>query len=571
MARILVIDDEESIRFTFSRFIRGAGHEAETAETLGQGMERMTREDFDLIFADILLGGETGIDILRLTRERDVTCPLVFITGYPNVETASEAVRLGAFDYLQKPVHKDTLLRVMNLALEHKRVVDENERYRANLEAILGSVKDVIITVDRDLLLLSFNRAAEEVYGLSRRDLGKPFSFLATGCHGRCIEAIETAIRTKQPADLRRMECLRPGGHRRIVSLTASPLLDVKGVFAGAVMVARDETCLVDLERNLRERRRFHDMVGMSEKMQQIYALVEDLASVQTTVLITGESGTGKELIAEAIHYGGDRSEKPLVKVNCSALSETLLESELFGHVRGAFTGAIKDKVGRFQLADGGTIFLDEIGDVSMPIQQRLLRVLQEGEFERVGDSSPSKVDVRVLAATNKNLRNRIKRGEFREDLYYRLKVVEITPPPLRERREDIPLLVEYFIAMFNEKFNKTIHAVSDDVLRLMMNHPWPGNVRQLAHWLEHAFILCRGDIITLEHLPLDIEEDMGATVRMPSNHETAVEYEDILRALEKASWNKAKAARLLKISRRSIYRKMEEYGIKKEAEDENE
>ncbi|MHC1743299.1 MAG: sigma 54-interacting transcriptional regulator [Syntrophobacteraceae bacterium] len=568
MANILVIDDEESIRFTFSRFIRGAGHEVVAAETLAQGIQRVTRESFDLIFADILLGGETGIDILRLMRDHGVTSPLVFITAYPNVHTASEAVRLGAFDYLQKPVQKDTLLRVIKLALEHKRIMDENERYRANLEAILASVKDVIVTVDKDLMLLSYNRAAEECYGLSPQQSGKPFGLLATGCHGRCIEAIETAIRTKQPADLRRIECLRSDGQRRVVSLTASPLLDGKGGFAGAVMVARDETCLVDLERNLRERRQFHTLVGATERMQQIYALIEDLANVQTSVLITGESGTGKELLAEAIHYAGDRSEKPLVKVNCSALSETLLESELFGHVRGAFTGAIKDKVGRFQLADGGTIFLDEIGDVSLPVQQRLLRVLQEREFERVGDSSPSKVDVRVLAATNKNLRHQIKRGDFREDLYYRLKVVEITLPPLRERREDIPLLVEHFIKGFNSKFNKTIHAVSDDVLTLLMNHPWPGNVRQLSHAIEHAFILCRSHIITLEHLPPDIEDDMEPEFHRPSRNETADELEAILAALEKASWNKAKAARLLNISRRTIYRKMEEYGIKKEDDD---
>lgn len=294
--------------------------------------------------------------------------------------------------------------------------------------------------------------------------------------------------------------------------------------------------------------------------MQEIYSLIESLADVQTTVLVTGESGTGKELVAEALHYRGGRSNKPLVKVNCAALSENLLESELFGHVKGAFTGAITDKVGRFQKADGGTIFLDEIGDISQKTQLRLLRVLQEMEFERVGDSTPVRIDVRVIAATNRDLTEKVRLGEFREDLYYRLKVVEVRLPAIRDRLEDIPLLTEHFLRKFNRKFNREITGISADVQKIFMSYPWPGNVRELEHTLEHAFILCRQNIITIDHLPGNLKntEESGRMHRGKSD-----EAGEIRRALEKAGGNKAKAARLLGIDRKTLYRKMERHKLK--------
>jgi transcriptional regulator with GAF, ATPase, and Fis domain len=311
----------------------------------------------------------------------------------------------------------------------------------------------------------------------------------------------------------------------------------------------------------MRDRRKFHNIIGKSEKMQAIYSLIEDLADVQTTVLILGESGTGKELVAEALHYSGGRSHKPLLKVNCSALSENLLESELFGHVKGAFTGALQDRMGRFQKADGGTIFLDEIGDVSPRIQLQLLRVLQEREFERVGDSNPIKVDVRVVAATNQNLREKVRRGEFREDLYYRLKVVEINLPPLRDRREDIPFLIKHFLKKFNKKLNKEIVAISADVQKVFMNYLWPGNVRELEHTLEHAFILCHQNVITVDHLPL-VFKDFFETKTSSFKDLRDDESQAVIRVLEQTSWNKARAARLLGMSRRTLYRKIEEYKI---------
>jgi transcriptional regulator with GAF, ATPase, and Fis domain len=283
--------------------------------------------------------------------------------------------------------------------------------------------------------------------------------------------------------------------------------MDQEGRFTGALLVIRDITLLRDLERELRERHLFQNMIGKSKRMQDIYRLLEDLSNLETTVLITGESGTGKELVAKALHYSGQRAFNPFVTVNCSALTESLLESELFGHVKGAFTGAIHDKQGRFQAADQGTILLDEIGDISPLIQLKLLRVLQEKVFERVGESNPQKVDVRIIASTNKDLKEKVRKGEFREDLYYRLKVVEVSMPPLRERLEDIPLLVDHFREMFNKRFQKEIDGLSNEVLNKFMSYHWPGNVRELEHVIEHAFVLCRGRVITLEHIPSEVKD----------------------------------------------------------------
>jgi transcriptional regulator with PAS, ATPase and Fis domain len=300
--------------------------------------------------------------------------------------------------------------------------------------------------------------------------------------------------------------------------------------------------------------------------MQEIYRLLGDLARTDTTVLITGESGTGKELIAKALHYSGPRAFKPMITVNCSALAENLLESELFGHVKGAFTGALKHKVGRFQAADQGTIFLDEIGDIAPSVQLKLLRVIQEKELERVGDSQSIKVDVRIITSTNQPLKQKVERGEFREDLYYRLKVVEIVLPPLRERREDIELLVIHFCDLFNSKFGKGIEGVTDDVLHAFRQYEWPGNIRELEHAIEHAFVLCHGNIITIDHIPPEIREPYGSIKGHPGWHSKESNHtgskQNIMDALKKAEGNRAKAARILGISRQTLYRKMREGDI---------
>ena len=560
MAKILVVDDEESIRFTFESFLSDEGHDIDTAPDFQKAVDRISETDYDLIFADIILGGKTGIDLLQEIKKRKLRSVVVMVTGYPNIETASDAVRLGAFDYIPKPVRPDTLLHTATLALQHKALQDKTEQYRSNLEAIFRSVKDAIITVDRDFMVLEINDAAKKICPLDRNHIGKSFASLSLDCKGKCLDALQKTIASKKGVEFNRAECILKGQLRQIVTLNTSPLLDSNNNFSGAVMVIRDETRLTNLERDLKERQQHHNIIGHNEKMQKIYSLIEDLSDVLTTVLITGESGTGKELVADAIHYSGERSSSPLVKVNCSALSESLLESELFGHVRGAFTGADKNKVGRFQKADSGTIFLDEIGDISPRMQLRLLRVLQEKVFERVGDSTPIKVDVRVIAATNQDLVKKVTQGEFREDLYYRLKVVEIFVPPLRDRMDDIPVLVDHFIQKFNGKFNKNIDGVSEGVQRIFMAYHWPGNVRELEHTLEHAFVLCRQNTITREHLPDHFSE---ISARQASSlHSNEFDPEAVRDALRKSGGNKAKAARLLGINVRTIFRKIEKYNI---------
>jgi DNA-binding NtrC family response regulator len=554
--KILIVDDEENICFTLGRFLSDEGFDVTTAEDFDTALQKIDQIEFDLVFADILLKGRTGIDILRAVNKKNLNCPVVMITGVPTIETASEAVRLGAFDYLSKPVLQDGLLKVAKTALRYKRLVDEKERYRSNLEAIFSSVKDALISVDRDLNIIEVNSAAEKICKILRETCkGESLQSMDLPCKGRCIKALEETISLKKPIEYSQISCGHDENVEQVVNLTASPLLNGKGTLSGGILVIRDQTRLFRLERDMKMRHKCHNMIGKSEVIQAVFSLIDNLADVKTMVLISGESGTGKELVADALHFKGNDPQKPLVKVNCAALSENLLESELFGHVKGAFSGAVKDRIGRFEHADGGMIFLDEVGEMSQRMQLRLLRVLQGQEFERVGDSVTIKVDVRVVAATNLDLKKEVSTGRFRQDLYYRLKVVEIILPPLRHRREDIPLLVEHFIGMFNEQFGKSIEHISGGVQELFMKYPWPGNIRELKHAVEHAFILCQSNIVELKHLPLEILQKNRSDLNPMTK-------EGLLMALEKVHWNKSKAAKLLNISRQTFYRKMKAYKI---------
>ncbi|MDO5674171.1 MAG: sigma 54-interacting transcriptional regulator [bacterium] len=563
--RILIIDDEESIRFTFHRFLKAAGYSVATVAGCKDALERLDAGSFDLVYADIILEDGTGIDILREIKARRLNCPVIIITGDPMITTATESIRLGAFDYIAKPINQESLLTLTRNALKYKAAYEEKERYRANLEAIFHSVGDAIITVDEAMVLTELNEAATTLCSFTRGDIGKPFAtILAGSCEGSCAELLKETIANGKPRRAERMECAQKGRSTRILNLQTYPLLDSQSQTRGVVLVIHDDTRVVELTKKVAELRRFHRIIGKSGPMQRVYSLIHALAKVQTTVLITGESGTGKELVAEALHFAGERGHKPLVKINCSALPENLLEAEMFGHVKGAFTGAISDNEGRFQKADGGTIFFDEIGEISQKIQVKLLRVLEESEFERVGSSVPTKVDVRLIAATNRDLQERVSSGELREDLYYRLKVVEIRLPPLRDRHGDIPLLVEHFRAKFNAKFKKNIEAISADVLSIFCNYSWPGNVRELKHAMEHAFVMCNHTIITCEHLPQDfikapILQRSGR--RVQGNHAL-----ETLEALNKTGWNKTKAARLLGINRVTLYRRIKKFNLKEDA-----
>jgi two-component system response regulator HydG len=559
---ILVVDDEESIRYTFEAFLSEEGYTVSSAADYDGGIALLREKDIDLVFADIILPDRSGIDLLKAAREIVPSVPVIMITGAPSVDTATESLRIGAFDYIVKPIRQDFLMRSVGIALKHKAVKDENEQCRQNFEAIFHSVNDGIITVDENMEVVEINAAAESICQFQRDGvIGKPLQELSDRCQGNCLGAFNETMKSRQPVKLRFVECLAKGGQQQVVSVTASPLLDVKERFSGAVMVVRDETRLVSLERRLKERQEIDSIVGRSHGIEKVRAMIRDLADIQTTVLVTGDSGTGKELVVDALHYSGERRDGPLVKVNCAALSENLLESELFGHVAGAFTGAVKDKIGRFQRADGGTIFLDEIGEISQRMQLRLLRVIENMEFERVGESTPTKVDVRLVAATNRDLQKHVAGGEFREDLYYRLKVVQIHVPSLQERRNDIPLLVEHFRRNFNRKFDREIKGISSEVEQMFLDYPWPGNVRELENLLEHAFVRCRQIVITAENLPSDFRRYCESHA-LPADISPEDEAESIHKALKQAGGNKTEAARLLGMSRRTIYRKLEKLGI---------
>jgi len=567
--RILVIDDEESVRFTYESLLKDNGYLVDCAEDFDASLALFEEKSYDLVLSDIVLGGRTGIDVLREIRKTDRRPQFVFMTGHPRMETAMEAVRLGAFDYIPKPFKSDTVLRVVRMALAHKDLLDEKERYRANLEAIFRSVHDAIVTLDEDLRVIEVNEAAAAICGLGAQARGERLAEL-NRCSGSCLSLVEEAVATRQPAMLLRVECTRDCRAPRVVSMTASPLFDQHRQFRGTVLVVRDETRLARIERERGEFDRFHRMVGKSEPMQKVYRLIQALTDHPSTVLISGESGTGKELVADALHHEGVRASRPFVKVNCAALSEHLLESELFGHVKGAFTGALKDRVGRFQKAHGGTIFLDEIGDISPSLQLRLLRVLQEREFERVGDSTTIKVDVRVVAATNRDLKEKVAEGSFRADLYYRLKVVQVVLPPLRERAGDLPLLVEHFRTLFNGKFGKSVSHLSREALESLARYGWPGNVRELEHVLEHAFVLSQGAVISAGELPGELK-DAGERLPEPAGRQPAgpaaasrgkTDREALVKALEQAGGNKSRAALILGVDRRTVYRKLAQYGI---------
>jgi len=434
------------------------------------------------------------------------------------------------------------------------------------LQTILNSIADGVFTVDTRWRITSFNPSAERITGYKKEEvLGKPchFAFRSQFCKGGC--PLRRTIETGQNISNFEMEILNSKGEIIPISVSTALLIDEEGEIIGGVETFRDLSALKRLDEELKERYSFGNIIGKNPRMQEVYDLIKTVSEISSTVLIQGETGTGKDLVARAIHFNSPRREKPFIKVSCAALPETLLESELFGYKKGAFTGAIKDKPGRFELADGGTIFLDEVSEIPIPLQVKLLRVLEEQEFEPLGGTRTIKVDVRIIAATNRDLKEEIKEGKFREDLYYRLNVVSISLPPLRERSDDIPLLVDHFIEKFNRKTGKKIKSVSQEVMDLFLDYPWPGNVRQLENAIEHAFIHCKGRIIQLQHIPEEIRaegEDLTKKSLRSENPLEEVEKRVLLETLRRNNGDRGKTAKALNISRTTLWRKMRKYGI---------
>jgi Nif-specific regulatory protein len=449
--QILIVDDEKAQRELLAGFLIKEGYGAEAAEDGKKALEEMKAGEFDLVLTDYRMPGMDGIQLLREIRRAHPEATVVIMTAYGTVETAVQAMKEGAYDYITKPIDLAELLLLI------QRIAKESGLHRENLQ----------------------------------------------------------------------------------------------------------------LKEQLRDKFKVEFIISNSRRMEEALNLVGRVAGSQATVLILGESGTGKELIARAIHYASPRADKPFIKVNCAALPENLLESELFGHEKGAFTGAVTRRIGRFEQAHSGSIFLDEIGDLTPPLQIKLLRVLQEKEFERVGGNQTIKVDVRVIAATNRNPEEAIQKGAFREDLYYRLNVVTITLPPLRERKEDIPLLVDHFLKKYSQKNQKQVTAVSKEARDLLQRYDYPGNVRELENFIERAVVLCRGETLTRQDLPLALQEgkgeaslDYGQIGRTLPDTLEEVERQLIARALEKNGRVQTKAAEELGISERVLRYKMKKYRI---------
>lgn len=589
-AKILIVDDEDSIRQTFAMFLRRAGYGyIQTESTLEKALAATRQTDFDLIISDIVLEGARGTNLLRQIRASGVHCPVVMITGFPNIDSAAESVRYGAFDYIAKPVNKETLLHFTHQALQHwdlekktKALQRENEEYRRYLETVFRSVSDAIITVDAKMNIVHLNDTARQ--WLQEKGAGDILDLdsLPPEVGLACLADARTVLQDGREVREHQLECPLPNGKIKMISLNAAPLRGGNDEFQGVVLVARDIT-LPEPVNTKEKRMHFHGYVGSSPAMQTIYDLIENVGKVDTAVLVTGESGTGKELAAEALHAESPRCDKPLIKLDCAAISEELLASELFGHRRGAFTGANRDRPGKLLQANGGTLFLDEIGDISPRTQLRLLRFLQEKTFTPLGQDLPIQVDVRIIAATNVNFQEKVQQGEFREDLYYRLKVIEVHLPPLRERLEGIPLLINHFLAIFRLELNKKITMVSDQVLQAMARYRWPGNVRELRHVMERACVLCNGPTLLWEHLPEEIRLAPDNDLLSPSGVEIPVNFpsqalpvvpmalhaarqdEKIIAALQHTHGNKAQAARLLGIDRSTLYRQMRRFQIDKD------
>lgn len=453
---ILIIDDNETIREGLAHTVKRMGHVPLKASSGAGGIELFQQNPgIAFVISDLKMDGMDGVAVLQKIKELDPEVPMMIITGFGTVETAVEAMKLGAFDFLTKPFAPELVRLKVDRALELRAAHNEKHRLAA---------------------------------------------------HNEYLQSEE------------------------------------KGQFA--------------------------DLVGGSDIMKKVFRTIEKVAKTDSSVFVWGESGTGKELVARAIHNHSKRKDGPFIKVNCAALTETLLESELFGHEKGAFTGAIKTKMGRFELADGGTLFLDEIGDIPMSMQVKLLRALQEQEFERVGGEHSIKVDVRIVSATNKDLDNEVASGRFREDLYYRLHIIPMTLPALRERRDDIGLLVSHFIEKLAPKTNPEVRAIADDALGRFMAYAWPGNVRELENMVEQSLVFAEGSEIGVEALPAQLQ-GRGDEDRLEVPKEMSLpdiledlERQLILKAYEKAKGVKTETARLLGIKTSALYYKLEKYEI---------
>jgi two-component system response regulator AtoC len=450
--KILLIDDEENFRHMLSVILKKRGYDVETANNGIDGLKKVDTGSYDTVLCDIRMPEMDGLEFLKEAQKAGCESTIIMMSAYGTLDTAIEAMKLGAYDYISKPFKPDEIVLTLKKAEERERLRREN-------------------------LFL-------------KKEVQKEYSF--------------------------------------------------------------------------------ENMISKNERMRQIFDTIQKVAKYKSTILIAGESGTGKELVAKAIHFNSDRSNQPFIPVNCGAIPENLLESELFGHTKGSFTNAVRTKKGLFEEADGGTMFLDEIGELPLQLQVKLLRVLQDGEIRRIGDSKPIIIDVRIIAATIKDLDKEVRENKFRDDLFYRLNVLPIKIPPLRDRKEDVPLLVDHFIHKYSRELNNPIEGIVPEALNCLLNYSWKGNVRELENVIERAIVLTDSNQIQVENLPLEIQSPKEESRVSLLNDELSIkkasrylEKDLIKKALHKTNGNHTHAAKLLEISHRALLYKIKEYGVK--------
>ncbi len=441
----------------------------------------------------------------------------------------------------------------------------QNEDTKNFTDLVIESIADGIFTVGLDWKVASFNLAAQEITGIKKSEaLGRTCREVlrASCCETNC--PLDEAMKTGNPVVNRVVSVIDAHGQKRSISISAAPIRDTGGRITGGVETFRDIGSIERVRDEIGREYACQDILSVNHEMRNLFDLLPVYAESTSTVVIEGETGTGKELFARALHNLSPRRTKPFIAVNCGALPDTLLESELFGYKAGAFTDAKRDKPGRFALAEGGTIFLDEIGDISPALQVRLLRVLQERTYEPLGGIHPVKADVRVIAATNKDLAALVREKQFRDDLYYRLNVIRIDIPPLRERKEDIPLLADHFIARFNVLQKRNIQGMSENALAHLMRYDFPGNVRELENIVERAFLICRAGQITQAHLPRLFEDDAGGDAEDTEHAGSLkkVEAAFLMKALKRNNWNRLKTAQELGIHKSTLFRKIKSLGL---------
>jgi PAS domain S-box-containing protein len=576
---ILFIDDDHLSRELIGACLQDRGYELFLASNGEEGLELFSRYAPDIVLLDLRMPGLNGFQVLKRIVAQNDQVPVLVVSGIGEMDDVIKAVRLGAWNYVVKSLDNLSVLEeAVEMVVQHLQLLrekqhtqqklvqalDENKRVRTQLKTIFESLPDGIMTVNDQGQVLEYNQAMQTLCPIGcKLELNKSIRDLLPENNDSCLRIIKKTLTENRKFLNRRIECpyLKPS--RKVLLATTSPLHNDQDELTGATLILKDISRQEELEEKLQERRKLRNIIGKSGAMQRVYALISQLANVDSTVLIAGESGTGKECVMDALHHTGQRKEGPLCKVNCSALSRELLDSELFGHVKGAFTGAHQDKIGRFEMAHKGTIFLDEIGEISHNIQLKLLRFLETKAFEKVGSSKTIKVDVRIISATNVDLGQKVQDGEFREDLYYRLKVLSIPVPPLREHKDDIPLLVDYFCRHFSQEFKKEILGVSSQVMKLFFNYDWPGNIRELKHALEHGCLLSPGGEVTLDDLPLElIDYHKSNKLDMLSNNPRELTRKQLEEALAQSQGNKVRAAELLGIHRKTLYRKIHQLGL---------